>query len=390
MATPWSTQAEFELDLFEIASSCAFFSDGTRGRIGHADDVYDYGEDDSDSARFSMEDDPGAGLPSEEQSGTSHSGSGIAACEELWRHDPERFFLGVAAFLPDTYIDRIALNYAGEAVGVHAARIASLRRLDGRATCRKYHGHIDGYLGRGGGGGGGDGKLIQEMQTAPARPVVLPARTATERNRRFRKLAILRAEGDYFSVESIKDRHPQLFDEFLGADEAPEADTPIGLKLGDALREANHVLRDHSKQQPASAEARAPFRAAPHAPEPAAAKPRELWGEMREAAVVPPPSAVPEAAPLTAFVAAPARPPRAYEARTGTTRTRSLGGAAIVTCRREDETARRAELVKAASERFLDGYDGAWVDYSADIDGNEDLDDNAESDQKAHDAYFDY
>jgi hypothetical protein len=269
--TSWSTQLDFEADMFELVSSSKRFPNAmpninADGQTVRCDTV--------EKKRL--------------------------AAASLWASDPETYVLQFSHILDDRYLARIFRDHMNQPAGLHARKIISLRR--------KY----------------------TPAQTSPERPS-----NTCAKNRRHIKLTQLLHEGSFFSDESIRERDRFLFHEHLGryfGEPAPTerkvgAPAPLdaadgGFLLGDALEEVSSCLRSHEKvaQRPGP----------PH------------MGAPR----------VPRLAPA-------------------------------------DVELRRAELVRAASERFLLGLDGEWVDYRS-IDTDEGLDQSSERDRDTEERYFDY
>jgi len=278
----------------------------------------------------------------------------LTKCATLWRTHPALVVVHLHSHFSDAQLDRVARDYCTpphHTAGMHAARILLLRQQQRQ----------------------------QQQQTQSASTPALatvPASTVLARNRRYRRLQQMLAEGSsYFSEAEIKERHPALHYELLGqllGEPAPEmlpadhADDSV--LLGTALAEANRTLADHPRPVGAL-----PM---PQPPPPLSRHPLEA-------------SAPSEESPGSLLMGDDSEDDR-----------RELGHGNEGSSEEFRRATRRPssaalesalhELVQAAGDLFLEGKDGAWVRYAEEIDNNDALDDTRAQERADLDAYFDY
>jgi len=279
------------------------------------------------------------------------SQSALFNCATLWRTHPAQVVVHLHSHFSDAQLDRVARDYCTpphHAAGVHATRILQLRQQQRQ----------------------------QQQQTQPVSASASqtePASTVVTRNRRYRRLQQLLAEGSsYFSETEIKERHPALHYELLGQllGEPPPEALPAEhandrVWLGTALAEANRALANHPR----------PDGALPIPQPPSAGQPLEA-------------SALVEASTGAELM---------DDDSENDLRELSHGNEGSSGAFRSARAPSRAalesalnELVQAAGDMFLEGKDSAWVRYAEEIDNNDALDDARAQERADLDAYFDY
>jgi hypothetical protein len=294
----------------------------------------------------------------------------LSGCAELWRQQPALVVLQLHAHFSEAQLDRVARDYMysapHHAAGVHAARILSLRQQQQQQQqkqqlLRTQPPH----------------QISSTAASSVETPPAVPAATVVARNRRYQRLQQLRAEGIYFSEAEIKERHPGLHYELLGrllGEPPPEAlpadQASDSILLGTALAEASRALAGHPR-----AHGTLPL------PLPALASGRATTAPAATQA-------------LSGLRGMEDDEEGGSGGRLASSRG-SRGGArgAAAACAGgllAAVEAARAELLQAAGDLFLGGWDGAWVRYADEVDDNDALDDTKAQERADEDAYFDY
>jgi hypothetical protein len=278
-------------------------------------------------------------------------------CEMMYQQEPEKFVLTFAHKLDDKHLERIARDFVDDdhclrQPGIHAARILKLRN-----ESRQRHQH-------------------EQVWNEDMSPIIKPT-SQQARNRRYQRLQQLLREGTYFSEDEIRQRHPLIYHnivgKFAGELSPVECSTSScggaagdnGAMLGDMLCDAYQALKQTNQIQDPESKNNS------YSMSTISLDCMVINGEVQSVA---------------------------------TSMTSTRGEALLTTCNNQDShlvvpksTAKdaglveeRQELIQAAVDMFLQGYDDEWVNYREMIDGNEGLDDTKDLNELTQDAYFDY
>jgi len=392
----WLTQQEFESDMLDVVAASPFSarimqprgSSRVNTRRRRLDDENkSLGDIDTMSDLAAEEETEGSSSQASNRSDdTQLLRADLAA---LWRDDPVTFVLRLAPAClahEETMLCRILRDHESSPVGTHVRRILALhnRRLQQFNTAVSqsvvspaphYHSSTK-------------AATASTSSDTQLSPVCVPATGVLARNRRYRRLQQLLAEGSFFSADAIKERDSKLYHDVLGVrrgcgaggggtaanfddDDDGDADgssndgsdgqdvqtkgsadgcSPGHLEsdammLGEALREVNEAL---------SAQARSK----PHLLPPCTS--RLVSGGGGNGG---------RASELTAEVN------KTGGKCAGTGFPHNLTEEEFVL---EGESERLCELVEAASGRFMAGFDAEFVDYRC-IDNDACLDDEMEA-----------
>lgn len=272
-------------------------------------------------------------------------------CKNMYQNESEKFILSFGHILEDCYLERIARDNQHIKSGIHATRILSLRQ----ASSFRQHQH------------GGEEECVN----------IVKAISQASRNRRYQKLKQLIQKGVYFSSEQIKGRYPQLYYDHVGklyGELSPIISKEISSNnnvnniqctmLGDMLSDAYQSLKeDNQVSQPSNTTVHtlSSFNVQ------STFQHNEQRSDILEGSI--------------------SQTLCKLDIKVEKNRSPSKEQQDISVTEIEEQ---RKEMVKIATERFLQGYDDEWVNYKDNIDENQDLDIDENQDTGKEDSYFDY